>query len=134
MIEEFKTLMEYAMTTPLQLLLSILLIASIIYYFCKVAPKRFNEFQKVNNDRNEDIKMISKIAGQYEKLVENSTRVVENNTATLQNTQKVLELVAEKTKNATEEITRMETDIQELANRVNDISVSIAQINGKLDK
>lgn len=131
---ELQKMMEFMLGTPLQALLSIVLIVGVGYYFWKVAPKRFEEFQKLNKDRHEESKVVAQMGNQYEKLVENCTRVIENNTMTLKNTQNVLELVVEKAQTNNEEIKELNGSIKDLSDQTLDMHIAITEINAKLNK
>lgn len=133
-MENWQETMEFLVGTPLYLLVSVGFLVFVVYYFWKIAPKRYEDYRQLNAQSEKNNKMLETICQQYDKTLDSITRVIENNTAALQNTQAILQLTAERASSNIQEIAYLENKIDSLTDKVTEASITLAKIVGYLEK
>lgn len=133
-VEGFFNTVDKLVGTPLYLIMCIGLIIFFVYYFWKVAPSRYKAFEDLIRDSSRQTAEISKITSQYEKSLDNSNKVIENNTAALKSTQAMLELLNSKVDEAVDSEKDVSRKLGDCSDKLTDMHITLANMNGKLNR
>lgn len=60
-MENWQETMEFLVGTPLYLLVSVGFLVFVVYYFWKVAPKRYEDYRQLNAQSEKNNKMLETI-------------------------------------------------------------------------